>query len=71
MIWKKNHIVSPLALIIQRIMYYLLLKNDDMNVNIKWKYNIDGKTVLIISTRYFAVQFKAVLEITRAKYDKE
>ena len=47
---------------------YLLsaIKNNDIDVHIQWKYNIDGKTVLL-STRYFAVQFNAVLWITGTK----
>ena len=66
MIWKTNHIASPFTTIIQRIIYYMLLKNNDIDVQIQWKYDIDGKTVLL-STRYFAVQFNVVLEITPTK----
>ena len=66
MIWKWNHIVSQFTTIIQRIIYYLLLKDNDIDVHIQWKDNIDVKIVLL-STRYFAVQFNVVLEITQTK----
>ena len=47
---------------------YLLsaIKKNDIDVHMQCKYNIDGKTELL-STRYFAVQFNAVLEMTRTK----